>query len=281
MIDSVFGGGLFSTKKLVIVHGLPLDTDVDNKITAEQTNGFIDTFLAREGNVSPDVLLIFVSYKPDKRSRLYKFLKDKAQIKTFGSLKWIQYKIFVKEQLGDMVAADDVLDQIVLKVGYDLYRLESETKKLILRCQANSCKKLDQKIVDNVVYGQVEINSFLFFDNFLTNKRATWRILEKMQQSGADIYQTAGMLYRGLKLYLFLLDLWEQWIQDSKMIAQKIKYHPFAVSKNLKNISSIKNKEWEIKAFYKELVFLDYDIKIGKFPSEWFWLELKKMIYKF
>jgi len=55
-----------------------------------------------------------------------------------------------------------------------------------------------------------------------------------------------------------------------KTIASMTKQHPFAISKNLKNIQKIKDKEPQIKKFYQELIVLDNSIKTGKVPDSYF-----------
>jgi len=42
---------------------------------------------------------MFVSYKPDKRGRLYKFLEKNATIKMFEKLSGIELRNFVKNEL--------------------------------------------------------------------------------------------------------------------------------------------------------------------------------------
>jgi DNA polymerase III delta subunit len=99
IIELMSAGGLFSDKKLIIVSGVPADTDADNKLGAKQLDEFTQSFLAREGNLPDSVLLVLIAYKPDKRLKLYKFLQSNAQIKEFLPLSPVQIKLFVKEQL--------------------------------------------------------------------------------------------------------------------------------------------------------------------------------------
>jgi len=280
VLEAVFGGGLFSQKKFVIIYWLPIDTDSGNKLLLKQTEFFLDIFLEREGEIPEDVLLMFVSYQPDKRLKLYKFLQKVAEIKIFSLLNSVQINLFIKEQLKDLQIDSTVVEYFLLKVWKDLYRVVHELEKLCLRCQVHSIPKITLEMIDQVVFGQVEINAFLFFDHVLTNPSEAIIILDKMHQDWTDFNQALGMLYWGLKLYLFLADAYQHGIRDRKVLAQTLKYHPFAINKNMKHIDTILDKKLAIRSFYCQLVELDYHIKIGQIPVFGFWLELKKMVIR-
>ncbi len=281
-------GWLFSEKKLIIVSGVPADTDSDNKLSAKQIEEFSDAFLARSGILPDTVLLVLISYKPDKRLKLYKFLKDNAEIKEFKKLSAIQLKLFVKEYLWSLQMTDDVIEYFLMKVGKDLYRISGELEKLQLWAQVQQHDstieekiQIDQKIIDLVNYGQVEVNSFLFFDYLLPQKDQALRILDRIHQWGWDVYQTLGMMYWWLKLYVYLIDLYNQGITNNKTLAQMCKYHPFVVAKAMKHIQQLQSLSWDIKQMFRGLVLLDYDMKTGRIPDSAFWLELKKLVYNF
>jgi len=280
-LEVVFGWWLFSDKKLIVISGLPIDTDSDNKLWSSQIDDFCDIFMSRIDQLPDNILLLFVSYKPDKRLKFYKFLQSSVEIKTFKKLSWIQYNLFVKDQLDDIDASDFVIDYFLMKVWKDLYRIVLEINKLKYYLVANQISQIDQKIVDFVVFGQMEVNSFLFFDYFLKNKTKAVGVLDDMHQEWVDFNQTLGMLYRWLKLYLYILDLHGQGIHDTKTLASMTKQHPFAIWKNLKQIKILKEKSLNIKKFYRDLLELDYQIKTWKLPSTAFWLKLKWFVYQF
>ncbi|HCB51192.1 TPA: hypothetical protein DEP21_01225 [Patescibacteria group bacterium] len=64
-----------------------------------------------------------------------------------------------------------------------------------------------------------------------------------------------------MKIWIFMLDLDQQGISDSKLLASMLKAHPFVISKALKNITNLRNKKLAILSFYKQLVDLDVSIK--------------------
>ncbi|NOZ44473.1 MAG: hypothetical protein GXP45_05045 [bacterium] len=264
---------------MLIVYGVPADTDPDNKLTAKQLADFSDAFLARKGEFPENVLLLMVSYKPDKRLKLYKFLQDKAQIKAFPRLSPVQLKLFIKKEFSGLSIDDVVLDYFLIKIGKDLYRLSSEIEKLHMYMKDTNTTIVDKKLIDMINYGQIEVNSFLFFDYLLPQKEKAIRILDKIHASGGDIYQTLGMLYWGLKLYIYLIDLYQQGIHDNKTLASMCKYHPFVVAKVMKHITQLVAKKNALYALFRDFVRLDFAIKSGKLPASAFWLETKKLIY--
>jgi len=280
-LEVIFGWWLFSDKKLIVISGLPHDTDSDNKLWSSQISDFCDVFMDRANQIPDNVLLLFVSHKPDKRLKFYKFLQSFVEIKTFKNLSWVQYNLFIKDQLDDVLMSDDVIDYFLMKVWKDLFRIVSEIDKLKYYLVLNNISKIDQKIIDFVVYGQMEVNSFLFFDYFLKDKSKSIVVLDDMHKEWVDFNQALGMLYRGLKLYLYILDLHWQGVHDSKTLASITKQHPFAIWKNLKQIKILKEKKLNIKKFYCELLELDYNIKTWKLPSTLFWLILKWLVYEF
>ena len=126
----------------------------------------------------------------------------------------------------------------------------------------------------------VEADSFKFFDHLFSNPRKACEILQDMQNEGTDWNQVNGLLYRGLRNYLIVLDLYNQGISESKIIASEGKMPPFTASNLLKQIQILHEKQAYISNFFKKLVELDYDIKTGQIPAEYYWLAVKELVLK-
>ena len=77
-----------------------------------------------------------------------------------------------------------------------------------------------------------------------------------------------------------MLDFLRQGISDSKIIASEGKMPPFTASNLLKQSETLHRNEGNITTFFKKLVELDYDIKTGAVPAEYFWLAVKEMVLK-
>ena len=277
--QAIYGGGLFVTKKMIIIQGIPYEGTM--KPSAEQQvqiEKFADDLMAKEGKIPDDSMLVFVSSKPDKRLRLYKFLERNATVKSFDQYKDSQLKDFVISQLPGLYIPNEVVEYMLLKVGADLYRLRFECEKLKVRCEVKKMSKVDQVMVDKVTFWQVEINAFTLLDALFTDRKNAIQIIDKIQDDGEDWNAFAGMLYWSLKLSIFVVDIVNTGISDSKQIAAIMGANPRQISKTLKQIKQLQANNDMMKSFYTKLVELDYGIKSGKYPDTYFWLGIKRML---
>lgn len=71
--------------------------------------------MSRLDYLSADTVVVFVSYDPDKRLKLYKALSDVAQVKEFNTPNAPGLRKFLKGLLGDLVGESDV-DYIIAHV---------------------------------------------------------------------------------------------------------------------------------------------------------------------
>jgi DNA polymerase III delta subunit len=61
-------------------------------------------------------MVLFVSFKPDKRTRIYKWLSENVQVKNFDLYKEAQLKSFVREKLQPLTISQEVLEYFLEKV---------------------------------------------------------------------------------------------------------------------------------------------------------------------
>lgn len=277
--QAIYSSGLFTTKKLILVNGLPLDASTKlEEWQAEQLQAFVDALIKAEGKIPEDSLLVFISSTPDKRLKLYKFLEKNASIKEFTQLKNNDLESFVKRELSDCSIDHAMIQYFLTKVGSDLYRIWFECDKLKTWTKIKQQKKIDEAMIDLIVFGQVETNSFLLLKTLFVDARKAIKILEKIQYSGADRNQFAGMLYRAMKFYIFMIDLDESGVNNSKDIAAFLKMNPWQVKNEYANISTLKAHKKNIEKFYSWLIDLDAGIKSWKFPDTYFRLGIKRLI---
>lgn len=278
--QAIFAGWLFVSKKLVIIQGLPTDGETANKIWAEVSESLTNEIIEKEWQVPADTILIFMSYKPDKRGKLYKFLDKNATVKLFEKLSGNELKDFVRNEMKWLPADQNVIEYFIAKVGDNLYNIINECEKLRIRYSLNkdNVPRLTDSIIDLVNFWKTDSNAFVFFDNFFDHQEKNLKIIDKIQEEGVNRNQFIGALYRWLKAYIYILDLHAQGITESKAIASMAKMNPYVVSKNLKNIKKMQEKKSYIKKFYGDLIVLDNKIKTGKVPDSYFRLWIKKMI---
>ena len=192
-------------------------------------------------------------------------------------MKGPQLTQFVQQNLGTLIDNSHA-NLIVSLVGDNLFNLVNECEKLRLYSEYHQLEKLSSEQIQDIVYAQAEIDSFKILDNLFTNKEKTLELITDYQEQNTDMFQFLGMLYRGLKMVIQMVNLHTRGVTDSKEMANTLKIHPFAISKQNKNITTLRANFSKIKNFYHDLLELDYNIKSGIYPAEGFWLEIKKMI---
>lgn len=279
----LYSGWLFAQKRMIVVYGLPLDGDTSNKLSASIIQQFSDEFMQRNGVIVAETILIFVSYKPDKRTKFYTFLKKeldpKTGIKEFWPLKPIELKQIIRQKSPTIKRSESVLDSFLAKTGPSLLHIQNELNKLLLWSEVSSSSEISEKDIDLLTFGMTEGNNLALFDMLFSNKQKALELVARLQEEGESWNAFVWTLYRGIKNWLFVLDCFEQNIKDSKIITSILKAHPFVVSKITKNIDMISRNKKGIISFYRWLIELDNDIKTGKKSDLNFWLDVKKMIH--
>ena len=280
--QTIFSGGFFVTNKLIILYGIPLDTEKSNAIKAEEIEKLAEDIMNYP--LPGEVLLICVSYKPDKRGRLYKRFdkldKDNPSqkiIKSFAPLKDYELSNFVAQESKDLNLDLKVVETLVHKVWNDQFRLESEIDKLRYRKKYYN-DEITPKVVDEVCFGMIEEDIFQLLDLALTDTKSAVQFIQWLQDDGLDRNAVNGSFARWLRNYLFVLDYADHWITDSKQIASELKQNPWAIMNITKKLSLIKEKRNLIQNLFKSIVDIDYDIKNGNAQPESYFFTIKKVI---
>jgi DNA polymerase III delta subunit len=269
---------MFTTKKLIIIYGIPRDAISTNKSKASDIAPIEKLFQQSRDQIPTDSVVIFVSYKPDKRTKGYKFFSKHTTLKEFKPLKEIELINFIKQQLPDLIDGDSAR-HLLTHVGTNLHNLAHECEKLHSYASFHHIQQLDIQTIDLVTYQQSEANSFAILDNLYTDKTQTLQIIQELQRNQQDIFQFLGMMYWGIKLVIQIVQLHDTGTTKTKQIASEIKMHPFAVSKQLKHIDKLKAHYPQTVSLYHQLLDLDEQIKTGQLPPEGFWLTIKKLMH--
>jgi len=112
--QSIFGGGLFVSKKLIIVHGIPQDTEGSNKLKVDQYEQLTEALMRTA--IPEDTHLICVSYVPDKRGRFYKYISKEGQVKEFKPLTGSALLKFVKQLAPELQLGEESARALIQKV---------------------------------------------------------------------------------------------------------------------------------------------------------------------
>ncbi len=280
--QTIFSWGFFVTNKLIILYGIPLDTEKSNAIKAEEIEKLAEDIM--NYSLPSEVLLICVSYKPDKRGRFYKRFdkldKDNPSqklIKTFVPLSERELPDFVKESSKDLNLDSKVVDALIHKVWNDQFRLESEIDKLRYRKKYYN-EEITSKVVDEVCFGMIEEDIFQLLDLSLMDPKSAVKFVQWLQDDWLDRNAVNGSFAWGLRNYLFVLDYADHWITDSKQIASELKQNPWAIMNITKKLSFLKEKRNLIQTLFKNIVDIDYEIKSGNAQPESYFFTIKKVL---
>ena len=97
--NCIFSGGMFATKKLIIIYGVPRDNYAPNKVLASKVSPIEDILIKKWEQIPSESIVILISFKPDKRTKSYKFFSKNAEIKVFNPLKGPQLTQFVEQKM--------------------------------------------------------------------------------------------------------------------------------------------------------------------------------------
>ena len=280
--QTIFSGGFFVTNKLIMLYGIPLDTEKSNAIKAEEIEKLAEDIMNYP--LPSEVLLICVSYKPDKRGRFYKRFdkldKDNPSqkiVKSFAPLKDYELSNFVAQESKDLNLDSKVVQALIHKVWNDQFRLESEIDKLRYRKKYYN-DEITPKVVDEVCFGMIEEDIFQLLDLALTDTKSAVQFIQWLQDDGLDRNAVNGSFAWWLRNYLFVIDYADHWITDSKQIANELKQNPWAIMNITKKLSLLKEKRNLIESLFKSIVDIDYDIKNGNAQPESYFFAIKKVL---
>lgn len=271
--QALYAWGLFVQKKLIIIEGVPKDLAQDWWIPQERIDKFFADFEANQQYLTDDTIVVFFSYKPDKRTRMYKWLSENVQVKEYPMYKESQLKVFIKECLHPLTISSETLDYLLEKVWTDMFRLSSEIEKLKFVIKE---WEVTNQMIDTYCFWMVEENAFSIFDELFVSPVSAVKILENMQNEWKDWNAVLAPLLWSLKVILTVIDYANQWIKDSKLIASECKLPPFAIAKNMKNADLYLSHQDLLKNLFRTIIDTEYSIKTGKYPDNYFWVTLKK-----
>ena len=120
----------------------------------------------------PDYFIIFVSYKPDKRKKAYKFFAEHCETKVFNPMDMRSIPKFLTAEFAEYNKTSqnitkEHISYIVELVGNDGRRLSSELRKLCDSLNSDDKKILNKELIDAVVSPSQESSAFELIDELL------------------------------------------------------------------------------------------------------------------
>jgi DNA polymerase-3 subunit delta len=120
IVDVARTGSLFAQRRAVVVRG------------ADALKGDGEEMLAYLDDPTPELALILVASKPDKRRAIWRTLSERAAVRSADPLKGRALRAHVVERVKrqGLRLTDDGLYELLERVGQDLQRLAGELEKL-------------------------------------------------------------------------------------------------------------------------------------------------------
>ncbi|MDP3976128.1 MAG: DNA polymerase III subunit delta [bacterium] len=256
-------------RRMTIIHNLPApvpagrqdqpdSSEPDDAKTGLDTDGLQKVL----EDLPESALVIFVSPKPDKRTRLYKFLAKEAQVEPFEVLKGAQLKTWASSRLKQQGKTIDsrALDLLLFACSDDPSRLAGELEKLALLGNSS----ITSSDVEQLVVSSPEAKIFVALD--LIGRASLGEVLRSFSQllrSGEALPMTFFMIVRQFRLLLqcrVLLDAG----QDRGVIQRRMKFAPFQVGLYVQQAQRFSLAQ--LKSAYHQLAEIDRLVKTGKVP---------------
>lgn len=193
-----------------------------------------------------NTIIIFYEQVPDKRSSLFKWLKNNAQCEEFNLLDQEKLRQWIKDK--KIRIKNEAAEILIFNVGPDLWRLSQEIEKLTNFKKDGVIEARDVKLL---VDPQIDLSIFETIDALARGVRAqALELIWKHLSKGSD------------PLYLFSMILWQFRNLIKVKSGSAIGLHPFVIKKS--TFLARRFTEEKLKSIYEYLLDMDLAIKTGR-----------------
>lgn len=218
-------------------------------------------------NPSPSTVIVFKApyEKLDKRKKISKLIDKKAVMVNCQPLSEKQVVEYMREYIHcqGYKIEENALDVFVHRVDYNLTLAIQEIQKLFLYHIEDQNIQIDS--IESLVSKSLEQNVFEINDQILNNKPAeAIQTFSDLVVQKEEPIKIIAILMSQLRLFIQVKILKGKGHQEAE-IAKLLKIHPYRVKLAFRQEKRFK-LDYLIKA-YRELIVVDYNIKIGKMDS--------------
>ncbi len=263
IIEQITNAWLFSNEKLIIIQWVPWETT-----SAGWTSDLEEKIIQMRWSINPDYFIIFVSSKPDKRKKAYKFFSDPkhCQMKVFESLsswalvKHIEQEIrdHLDEQYKTIKIEKDIINLIIERTQGNLRTIHNECHKLSL--SVNSWRKLDVRNVSSIISWQGQDTMFVLIDTIVMRHKDIFSIIDNIRHEGKAIQEILGWLLRWLKIiisYTSIISI----DMTTPSIASLLGVPPFSIAKYKGHNEYMKDHTNYFIWLYNDILDFDFQLK--------------------
>ena len=253
-LDDASYSDLFSSKKAIII---------DNSEFLNTKDDDIDSLIKYIDNPNEDVYLFIklTSSKLDERKKIVTTLKEKATVKFFLLYKENDIFKYIKDYFknNNLTIDPKLINEIIAKVGTDMYMVTSELDKLILYKDDDIITKED---IDNVISVSLEQDIFKLI-NEITNKNLTKLLTyyNDLVMMGNHPSMILTMISNQFRL-IYQVKILSREMMSEGEIASFLGVHPYQVKLSIGRCTSF--SENELIRIIHDLAILDEDIKLGR-----------------
>lgn len=214
-------------------------------------------------------VLIFVTEKVDKRSKLFKKMKEKGEILQLDPLKQRDVEELAKEKIESMGLKfeKEAFSLLLQHTEGNIHMIENELEKLSLAVDG----KITTEVIEKYVPSSIETNIFKFVDK-LGRSEDIDLALKQLRELllNEPLQRVFYMITRQFRL-LYRVKLLEKEKYTGEQIARELKLPSFVVKKLRSQAKKFTLEELSSKVI--ELVELDYMLKTSGVLEEEYVLE--------
>lgn len=261
--ELVSGGGLFSSRKMVVLRNVGnLDSLSQEKV--------LEMLKFPEVSSGEDLEVLIVLLGKDKlEKKLRTFLVGKSKRKTevveskkkkgaeIGA--WVLAEL--KQRTDSMIQFEKrALDELILLTNGDLWKLSTEIDKLICFVEKGKIKIED---IQKLCSGNIEAGVFDLVDAIGTKKlESAMTLKNRLIEQGDNEFFVFSMIVSQIRNLVKVSACVSKGIQNSDQISRLCAIHPFVVKKTLAQLRNFPLSK--LREVYQLATDIDGDAKIGK-----------------
>lgn len=252
------GGGLFSSQKLIDIRNIfSLDSPQQEKI--------LELLKGQALSDKDQVVIISQSEIKDKKSKLYKFLKEKTKLEDIAPLDGIKLKTWIAGEIisrsdNQLKIKPDAIDRLMLAAKNNMWKISSEIDKLV---NYKPSGEITQDDIGQLCQGEAEAKIFDLVDAISTkNKARANQLVHTLSAAGENEFYIYTMLISQFKNMLRVYDCQKKGIFSPNAISQSLGIHPFVATKTINQLRFFSLPQ--LKELFQLAAELDYEIKKGE-----------------
>lgn len=204
-------------------------------------------------------LILKCTDKIDKRKKLFKKLQQKAIVVEFAPLKGVQLEKWITAFLKNRgkTIEKPALHYLSAMNSYTLEILSNELEKIV--DYAADADIISLEMVQTILSKTVEANIFDLIDAIASKKgKSALNLLENTLYLGEAPLKILALLVRHFRLLIIMKDLKNKSYSEAE-IKEKLKLHPFVVTKGLKQGAGFNTKQ--LIDFLEKLLLCEVELK--------------------